>query len=207
MNAQPVYILQNGEYVQGVNTFYCQQCMRIHTHPSAETARGLADDCCKPYMCQVCGVEVQRYHSRCDACAEESRQQEFMQRIMRTACVHPDQYDGPVYEEQTGRYYFSYDEYIEEIEDRRFDYPAAQPQPVFAVRFVKPQISWAYLKECIIERLGEDYGNEDGEVNFKGDLSGISRAVAQFNNRQEETIWMVNDARVVWEGPCSTSSL
>lgn len=53
--------------VKQVELYACGKCGKCYQDVK------FAEDCCKPYHCEICGIETKRYILKCETCAENAR--------------------------------------------------------------------------------------------------------------------------------------
>lgn len=87
MNAIELYH-QDGRTAR---VFYCSQC-----HLLAKT-KALADQCCVPYQCSGCGIDLPRkeYRTICPKCEEQKLREREVERFAKAEKV--TQWDGWLY--------------------------------------------------------------------------------------------------------------
>lgn len=47
-----------------IKAYKCSECNKIHLD------KLLAEMCCKKYYCDICGIETEKYNTRCKSCSE-----------------------------------------------------------------------------------------------------------------------------------------
>lgn len=145
------------------------------------TSETLAEQCCRPYKCSVCGVEVDRYHTMCRACQDArcaEKEREWFDKAEKLTS-----WPGPVFVPQTDRYHASVEEYL--------DY--ADEEQIAAGGYL-----WACESTPVctldIGRIIEDATQEAYEDFNPDDLDGqteLKTALDAFND--------LNKGRVMWE--------
>lgn len=115
MNATELF-LKDG---RGANCFFCGTC-RIVKRTQDE-----AEECCKPRACSQCGTKLKERQYSCDICFQVNQIKKEKERFEASTKLTPEQYDGWVYMEGTGRegYSESLTELIDELENDGQEFP------------------------------------------------------------------------------------
>jgi hypothetical protein len=88
--------------------FYCGKCRIVHRD------RIMADNCCVPYRCKYCDVEVDKYRLVCAACC---RKQDIAKEAARFEKAEKlTAWDGPVVMPDSDRYFSDVGDYLDQTE-------------------------------------------------------------------------------------------
>lgn len=130
-----------------VGLWLCGACHVAHIDP------GLAESCCRPKACDMCGETVQRLHwLQCDACRAAKAEEADQARWDRAVKVAALEYDGPVYDDDHDRHHHSIQDLIDEIED---DPELGRPR-VYACTKHRTQMDANAIIEHAVEEQYED---------------------------------------------------
>lgn len=114
--------------------YACGKCGRIaspgiylaNEEKRHAAARRAAEECCQPYHCSDCGIETERYYTRCRTCHTRKQLQKATQ-------IEPDHYTGPVCSDaNSGGWGDGYSSSIEDLLDICRDEGQEPPAYVFA---------------------------------------------------------------------------
>ena len=169
MNATELHILTGPGEHKPSGVWFCQTCR------SVACSQASAEQCCKPYKCEVCGQEVAtKYWTICKSCRDIADANAERVRFEKADKVHADWYDGWVYCEGHGNNGFS--ESLEEMLKGCYDDGCDRPQYVWACKskeFVKVRLS------RVLEDICEE-GYEDFETDDLNGLEELKAAVIAF---------------------------
>lgn len=173
----------------GMDPIYvCGECKLIYSrgYIVGETSFDAADRCCRPVSCGRCHGPVTRKNwTMCDDCVK-AKERERLERIFEQA-EKVEGWDGPVYDEFGSRYFYSIDELLDHYEDESL------PKWVFCCDIQRPHFDL----DGFLEQAEENMELEDGiEVDWQG-LDELRRAVAEFNDKQTQSLWYPDNKRVV----------
>lgn len=154
---------------RAAGVFACGKCRTVWG------AQPQAEQCCAPYHCQTCGVEVPRYNTSCSACfaAEQNR----IDRTRFHNAEKVESWDGWIYCEGFGRDGFSQSigELLEECEDEGKELPeyawTCTPNA-----FV--EVSIGDIKEQIID---SEFCYEDFDPDDLNGIEELAAAISVFN--------------------------
>lgn len=96
--------------VKQVELYACGKCGKCYQDIK------FAEDCCKPYHCEICGIETKRYILKCETCAENAR-------FEKANKVLPSEYKGYLYDDRFEMYTDNIDEILERYWDEGEDLP------------------------------------------------------------------------------------
>lgn len=71
MNAQELF-LSNGK---AAGVYFCEKCRKVYRE------KAVAESCCEPYRCSVCGCETDRYWTKCNSCSNKEKSEEEAKRL------------------------------------------------------------------------------------------------------------------------------
>lgn len=106
MDAQKLF-LEDGRFAQ---VYYCGRCRLVWRELDD------ADRCCRPYRCDQCGVETERYRTRCTDCQMKESEARLQRQWEKAEKLSAADYDGPVYSDIRSRWYPSAEEAFEDHE-------------------------------------------------------------------------------------------
>src|ERR1035438_10465420 len=108
MNAQELF-LKDGKSA-GVS--FCEKCKIVHRTKES------ADDCCMPYKCNVCGIEIERYRLTCNSCAINKDHQKEMALFEKAEKL--TSFSGQI--NHSDKFYDCIEDMLDDIDDPS-DYP------------------------------------------------------------------------------------
>lgn len=88
----------------------CQICNKTYINKLT------ADDCCKPYHCEECGVETKRYWLKCPDCIEKKR-------FANAEKIQEVDYDSWVWDENTYEYFRDIEALVDHYDDEELELP------------------------------------------------------------------------------------
>jgi hypothetical protein len=168
---------KNGEEVLAVA---CGKCGR-HWSTQAPDARRIAEECCKPRICE-CGEEItDGSYTLCASCRSGRRDKAEAARFERAKKVKFDDYDGPfVYSDRLdGEGYHDIDSFYSILEDMKLE---ERPKYVWAC---KPMPTPRPGALDIMERLLADYHEEAVE---QVDIDGLQELLDGWAAKQPQEL-------------------
>jgi hypothetical protein len=165
-----------------VVVFGCSNCKKVYVK------KEFADDCCKPYHCEVCGIETHRYRTKCVSCVEKER---FEKAIKTKYSEYKTRY---LWDERTEKYYSD----IEEIAEDYAEYDneegeSGMPDWCYACTEIPFQIDI----EHAIEQAEEDMHEDFEAVHSAVDLKELREFVEAWNKKQSAKAYTIDYKTVV----------
>ena len=152
-----------------------RKCNKIYYEKEA------AEDCCKPYHCQDCGVETRRYWLRCDPCSEK-RKYEKAEKLTK--------WDGPVYRDGYGHrdgFFYDVGDLLEDCEAEGVN----PPEWVFICKEKKHEID----PDQVIESMFDDAYEEAYEDLV--DVEELREFIKDWNDKQNIVTYYPDYSRVL----------
>lgn len=173
MNAQELYLKSS----QATNIYFCEKCRHV------STSKSIAEECCKPVICE-CGEEAkEKYWRKCSNCRSEERLKKEQQTYDNAEKISIENCGGPVYCLDNDTYYQDIDCLIEEIEGEN-DEDLDKNVKVYCcheISFVK--VDWDVLVDPIYTNAYEDFDSDD----LKG-TKELKAAIKEFENKNKNII-------------------
>jgi hypothetical protein len=165
-----------------VTVYKCSDCKKVYVK------KEFADDCCKPYRCEVCGVETPRYRTKCALCAEKIR---FGKANKIKYSEYKAQY---LWDERTKKYYSD----IEEMAEAYAEYDneegnSGMPDWCYACTEIPFQVDI----EHAIEQAEEDMYEDFEAVHSAVDLKELLDFVEAWNKKQYAKAYVTDYSTVV----------
>jgi hypothetical protein len=167
--------------------FACGECghlwsPEIFMGGDVAQAKTMADACCLPVGCSLCGDACSKPYTKCEGCMREGERQRLA-RVFDNATKCAD-FTGAIYDPYGERFYASVDDMLDDEELPPYVHPCHEETPRLD------------LKQ-ILEDAEEQLELEEGfEVQWvaEGDLA---RAVKAFNDEQLHRVWHPDMKRVI----------
>jgi hypothetical protein len=104
----------------------CAKCGRVYSLGQ----EGMAAQCCEPYHCSTCGVETERYWTKCNRCRGEEERAKERARFEAATVVPWDEAAGAMlYDEEHDRWISGIEDAEDEDPPTRYAY-ATKPRPL-----------------------------------------------------------------------------
>lgn len=170
---------QREDGVRQEKCFACGECGVVYATKES------AHSCCLQQVCATCGSNTEKYWTYCSSCREQKMWDKAIE-------IKPEDHYGPVYDENSDRYFESYDEAVEYFsEDDSYDddsYPEFL-QPCKEIEC--PKLDHSQILENLTEDLFEDaYDHLKGVDKFK-------EACEDFNKLQTLKTWETDRSKKI----------
>lgn len=156
-----IFMKVDGEFKQ-IQHHVCGECGYINN------SRQFAYDCCRQFVCELCGKDAYQHYSHCSSCIDK---------INMDKREEIQSHDGPVYCERSDRWFESYEEAAEHFQDLQDDEESYIPE--FLIPAEKVQIPNMDAGD-IIENFCADLF-EDAEDHLNG-AEELRDAIKKFND-------------------------
>lgn len=143
-------------------------------------AASIAEECCSPRECSVCGLNIERFRTMCSACAETAK-------FNKAEKITENNWDGPV--EYNEQFFGDVHEAMESIDDL-CENPEDRPHYVNACDKIKGfSFDPGHIEEGLLEEM------EDG-FEIEG-IEEIYKFAEKWNSEQTQEYWMTTSTIVL----------